>query len=99
MMPPAFYPGLLLRHLMPAVVSCCLIIIGLEPAALRASETAPINFSTDVQPIFEKLSTEDQDTLMTWLEQGGELPESFSPHAQADAMKVSTRIWLIDTAA
>jgi len=42
------------------------------------AQTAPVDFQSDVQPIFERLSESERETLIEWMKQGGEVPDSWS---------------------
>lgn len=43
-----------------------------------------IDFNSEVQPIFERLSEEERATLIEWMKQGGTLPDDFSGQTESD---------------
>ncbi len=42
-----------------------------------------VDFSEDVQPIFERLSDAERETLVEWVKQGGRIPEGWSENADS----------------
>ncbi|GAB5562505.1 MAG: hypothetical protein SynsKO_41520 [Synoicihabitans sp.] len=53
-------------------------------AHFACAQNEPINFMADVQPIIERLPAADRDTLLNWLEQGGELPADYAAISDSD---------------
>lgn len=51
-----------------------ILLGGGHPTSVEADV---IDFAAEVQPILDQLTAEDRDTLVSWFEQGGKLPEGF----------------------
>ncbi len=64
-----------------------LLVLALVFVATAVFNTAAqedsIDFSEDVQPIFERLSDAERETLIEWVKQGGNLPEGWSGNQNA----------------
>lgn len=53
-------------------------------ANFAIAQTAPVDFQTEVQPIFERLSESERETLIEWIKQGGEIPDSWAAEKSND---------------
>ena len=81
--PPQISSG---KHQFRPSVIWVVVVLIFGGGNFISADPVPVDFSTDVQPIFEKLSAEDRETLLTWLEQGGELPAEFGHHRPSDSL-------------
>jgi hypothetical protein len=66
---------------MPRWLALSFATIVIVPAVAQRDS---VDFSEEVQPIFERLSDAERETLIEWVKQGGKLPENWSGNHNAD---------------
>lgn len=60
---------------LPSWLALLIAVIGMVSTEAQSDS---VDFTEDVQPIFERLSDAERETLVEWVKQGGRLPESWS---------------------